>query len=144
MVDTIKLDIEDNTNPTTAKRLRLVVADAFSFIRSVEANQALAYVSLDELIQTQIERNGDTERSNASQYDPYNSIDETAPAGQKPAERANFLGVADTQRPTKLDRIIAIQIEISSVIEEVKKTKPVDVADSAEYLSSIQNTVPLG
>jgi len=144
----IVLDIEVGKEATTSRRVREVISDAYSFIVSAEANKALASVSLEDLMGDQIKRNGETALSNASQFNPY-SFDENGniPASEEPEERANFLGVVDTSvvkvgeeevqsEPTKLDRILAIQGELSSVIQEIKATKPVQVADAETYVDA--------
>jgi hypothetical protein len=117
-----------------SRRLRAVLSDAYAFVRSAEANQALATVTLEELMGDQIKRNGDSDESSAHQYNPYAyDPDKKAPAGEGPEARANFLGGSDTNRPTKLDRLLAIQNELSAVIEDIRKTSPTDVASGGEY-----------
>jgi hypothetical protein len=139
------LDIEEGKEESTSRRVREVLSDAYSFIRSAEANKAIATVTLEDLMGDQIKRNGETDLSNASQFNPYSyDVKEDVPAGGEPEERANFIGGADISvvtidgekvqsRPTKLDSILAIQAEIESVIEEVKAATPVRVADAKTY-----------
>ena len=134
--------IPDSTSTAQAasaeKNLRAVLNDAFTFLRSYEANQAFATITLENLIADQIKRNGDTARSNTAQYDPYSynpSIEETASG--TPVERANFLGGADTTRPTKLDRISAVMNHIQAVMVEIQATQPVDVASPEEYSAQV-------
>ena len=141
----IVLDIEQGQEPTTSRRIREVISDAYAFIMSAEANKAIATVTLEDLMGDQIKRNGESDLSNASQYNPYSyDTKEESPAGGEPEERANYLGGADTtvvsvdgtevqSRPTKMDRILAIQAELEGVIEEVKKATPVQVADASTY-----------
>ena len=116
------------------KRLRRVfevISDAFSFVRSAESNAALATVTLEELIGDQIKRNGESAKSNANQFTPYSyESDKESPAGEE-APRANFLGGSDTSRPTKIDFILAVQNELTAVIEDVKANPP-DVVDYTE------------
>lgn len=132
--DSLTAFVEENLEPSTSKRLRDAVADAFTFIRSAEANSAFATVTLEQLMGDQIQRNGESERSNAAQYDPYSynpkAVEE---AGKSLVERANFLGGSDTNRPTKLDRLLAIMNEIDSIVDEVKSQDPVAVAAPEEY-----------
>lgn len=125
----IKLD-----EPSASKKLREAVADAFSFIRSAELNQAMATVSLEQLMGDQITRNGESERSNAAQYDPYSYNPKAVEdAGKEKVERANFLGGTDTNRPTKMDRLLAVANVLSAVIEEIKTQEPIAVASPEEY-----------
>ena len=94
-IDVIVDQQEDKTDPVTSRCIREVLSDAYAFIRSAEANAALATVTLDELIGDQINRNGDTDRSNAAQYNPYSfKAGKDAPEGIEPTDRANFLGAA--------------------------------------------------
>lgn len=132
-VDTTN-QINSSQQPNAAKKLRDVVADAYSFIRGAEANNAFATVTLDTLISEQIKRNGESSGSNSAQYDPY-SYDPTKPipAGQAPATRANFLGASDTTGTTKLDRVLAIHNNIVDTITQIKNLPLVDVADATAY-----------
>jgi hypothetical protein len=132
--DDLSSHVDANLEPSSGKRLREAVSDAFTFIRSAELNQALATVTLEQLMGDQIARNGETERSNASQYDPYTYKPTTREdAATADIPRANFLGGSDTGRPTKLDRILAITNALSGVIAEIKEQQPVDVASPEEY-----------
>ena len=129
--------IDENVEEKTFRDFRRVVSDAFAFIRSAEANQALATVSLDELIGDQIKRNGESESSNAAQFNPYShDPKEGSPAGVTTSERANFLGAADGNRPTKLDRVLAIRNALSDVITEIKNREVTEVANAEEYLDA--------
>ena len=126
--------IDQNLKPTSSKRLREAVADAFAFIRSQELNQAMATVTLEQLMGDQINRNGESERSNASKYDPYSySPEASEKASSEKVTRANFLGGTDTNRPTKLDRVLAITNSLGKVIDEIKAQQPLDVATPEEY-----------
>jgi hypothetical protein len=83
----------------------------------------------------QIIRNGETSRSNAAQYDPYTYDPKASEEASKEAlPRANFLGGVDTNRPTKLDRLLAIVNNIEKVVEEIKALDPVEVASTEEYV----------
>lgn len=126
--------VDQNLEPKPSKRLREAIADAFTFIRSQELNQAIATVTLEQLMGDQINRNGESERSNAAKYDPY-SYDPKAreSASKEKVKRANFLGGADTNRPTKLDRVLAITNALEKVIDEIKTQQPLDVAKPEEY-----------
>jgi len=139
MSDNLGQTLPNKTVPSVSRKLRAVLADAFAFVRSVESNRALQTVTLDQLINDQIRRNGDTSRSNAAQYNPYSHDPEKVEAASaEPPKRGNFLGGADTERPTKLDRILALKEEIGATVEEVKKTAVLtltaeELADGGEY-----------
>jgi hypothetical protein len=121
--------------------LRRVIGDAYTAIRSDEANKALATVSLEQLIGDQILRNGDSARSNASQFDPY-SLDpnKDQPASTENIVRANTPSGADTQRPTKLDRVLAIVNQFDAVVEKIKELSPTEVAEYEEYSDQADST----
>ena len=110
------LDIEEGAEATTSRQIREVISDAYAFIMGAEANKAIATVTLEDLMEDQIKRNGESAKSNASQYNPYSYDSKDEPAGQEPETRANFPGGADLTvvtidgeevqaRPTKLDRV---------------------------------------
>lgn len=121
------------------KKVREVLADAYSFVRSMEANASFATVTIEELMGDQIKRNGESSASNASQYDPYNyNTKKTSPASAEEAKRANFLGGSDLLRPTKLDRVLAIQNSLNSLISDLKKSEPADVG---EFVASAENGI---
>ena len=134
---------DENQKSSAPKLLREVIGDAFTFLRSYEANQAFATITLENLITDQIARNGDTARSNAAQYDPYscNPAVEEAASGA-PAERANQLGGADTKRPTKLDRVLAVMNSIQAVVTTIQTSLSIDVANPEEYSSKIGVSTP--
>lgn len=135
--------VDQNLEPKPSKRLREAVADAFTFIRSQELNQAIATVTLEQLMGDQIDRNGESERSNASQYDPYSYSPEAfEKASSKTLVRANFLGGTDTKRPTKLDRVLAITNALGKVVDEIKSQQPLDVAKPEEYTDVADVAVP--
>jgi hypothetical protein len=125
VTDVLVSEIEESLVTDPDRALREVVSDAYAFIRSVEANQAFATVTLEALMGDQINRNGESSRSNAAQYNPY-SYDSTKelPAGLEPGARANFLGAADTKNPTKFDRILAVQNNLSDTIKVLQNLLP--------------------
>lgn len=134
MVDVFAKQVELNLEPNATRQFRAVIADAYSFIRSAEANQAIATVTLEQLIGDVINKNGESGDSNAEQFNPYvYDAEEKAPAGTKPEERANFLGGTDTGAPSRLDRILAIQQELSDTIRTIKEASVTQVADADEY-----------
>ena len=138
------LDSEEE-DPKPARRLRAAVNDAFTFVRSAEANKALATVSLEDLIGEVIARYGESSTSNASQYNPYSfdpSKKEEAPAGEQATERSNFIGGFALDRPTKLDRLLALENELGDIIEQIKTMETVEVADAAEYPAGDEEAPP--
>lgn len=126
--------VEANLEPDHGKKLRAAVADAYSFIRSMEANAAIATVTLEQLMGDQILRNGESERSNKSKYDPY-SYDPTEDeaASEEPVKRANYPSGSDTERPTKLDRVLAIVNNIKDVVSQIKELDPTEVEGEEAY-----------
>lgn len=137
------IEEEESSSQSPSRKLRNVIADAFTFIRSMEVNQAIATVTLEQLMVDQIARNGESAQSNAAQFDPY-GYDPEAPAeaSSEAPERANFLGGADTNRPTKMDRLMAIMNAIDGAIAEIKKLEPVEVASAEEYVDIADIAAP--
>lgn len=134
MADEIVQTIEDKLEPNPSRKLRAVISDAFSFIKSREANAALATVTFESLMSEQIARNGESDGSESSKYNPYaHDPENPLPSGLEPGERTNFAGGSDTGRPTKIEMIQALQNEIDAVVDEVKQMKVVEVADASEY-----------
>ena len=141
--ESLSTSIDENMASKPGKRLREAVADAYAFIRSQELNQAIATVTLEQLMGDQINRNGESERSNASKYDPYSYSPEAyEKASASKVARANFLGGSDTNRPTKLDRVLAITNALGKVIDEIKSKQPLDVAKPEEYTDVADVAVP--
>lgn len=138
MPDVVVDEIEEqdpSQREWASRKMVEVIADAFTFVRSSEANAALATVTIEELIGDQIKRNGETDESNSNQFTPYSyDPDAESPAGEG-APRANFAGGSDTGRPTKLDFILAIQSELSAVIEGIKARPP----SEEEYTKSVED-----
>lgn len=134
-------EIQDNQEPKKYLQLRAIISDAYAYVRSVEANQAFATVTIETLIDDQIKRNGESGDSNAAQFNPY-SYDpaEASPAGLEPRDPANFLGGTDTGLPSKLDWLTAIENELADAIEQIK-VDPIDVAEPEEYTEQAQLTV---
>jgi len=115
------------------RRVRLVLSDAFTFIRSAEINRAVEALTLDHLIGDQIKRNGETALSNSNSYDPYSfNPTQRTPAGLQPLDRANFLGGTDTSAPTKMDRITALKNNISATVAFIKTKTIQDVEAGQE------------
>ena len=125
--------------PGKVRQLRDVINDAFAFIRSYEANQAFATVTIEQLMNDQIARNGESGDSYSAKYDPYTyDPAKTQPASQTPTGLSNNLSGSDTERPTRYDRITAIMNNIQAVVDDIKKTPPVAVASASEYTLETQ------
>ena len=128
-------DVKQNESNKKLRRVLEVISDSFAFVRSAEANAALATVTLEELINDQILRNGETDKSNSNQFTPYNyERGKETPEGES-APRANYAGGSDVSRPTKIDWILAVQNELSAVIEEIKDN-PSTVEDYTESVEA--------
>lgn len=141
MSSTSGSDLDTNLSPSPIETLRRVVGDAYAAIRSAEANKALATVSLEQLIGDQILRNGDSDRSNASQFDPYTlDPNKDQPASEENIVRANTPSGADTGRPTKLDRVLAIVNQFEAVVSQIKELSPTEVAEYEEYSEQADST----
>lgn len=103
------------------QKIRRIIGDLFTFVRSQEANLAVQKVTIEQLLQEQIKRNGDQSTSNAAQYNPYSHTPgEATPATSQPLARANYLGGSDVTLPTKLDRVLALKNEVESLVKTVK------------------------
>lgn len=134
MPDEIEVRIKEKLEPNPSRKLRAVISDAFAFIKSREANAALATVTYESLISEQIARNGETDNSNSSQYNPYAfDPDKPLPEGIEPGKRANFAGGSDTGRPTKIEVVQALQNEIDAVVDQISKLEVVEVADASQF-----------
>lgn len=144
--DLLHLVLESEAeDPNPGRRLRAVISDAFAFVRSAEANLALATVTLEDLVGEVITRYGETVDSNASQFNPYSfdpSKAEEQPAGTKPTERANFIGGFPLDRPNKLDRLLALEAELEAVIEDIKTQEPIKVSDQSEFTDGDEESPP--
>jgi predicted transglutaminase-like cysteine proteinase len=111
------------------------LADAFSFVRSQEANQALAGVTLDQLIAEQIARNGESSASQKSVYNPYSydtasdAEPESSPVSSE-VSPAFVTGVNAQVKdgvllaPTKLTRLEAIKETLNEAINSIKDIDP--------------------
>jgi hypothetical protein len=111
------------------REIRRTLADMYTAVRSGEANRAIQAVTITQLLQEQVLRNGDTDASNARQFTPYSfDPDAVVPASQQPLGRANFLSGTDTNNPTKLDRVLALKNIISDLVDQVKELPVEDVS----------------
>jgi len=124
--------------------IRMLFGDAFAFVQSMKVNQTLSTVTLDQLIDEQIKRNGESSRSQKSKYDPYNFKSEVdSPAGltTEPADSfqlSNPVSGTNLSNPTKLDRLLAISSAIESVVNEIMKEKPSDLILDEKYWDADQ------
>ena len=142
MSDKTADDVQEKEKSKVAHKFVEIIGDAFAFVRSAEANAALATVTLEALIHDQIIRNGESDTSKSNEFTPYShDPDKQKPAGTE-APRANFASGVDVSvddsdksvRPTKLDFIRAVQNEMTAVIKEIKASPPSD----AEYTESVE------
>jgi hypothetical protein len=144
MADNITHYINKSLTPKTDRKLRSVLADAYTFVRSAEANKAFSTVTLEELMGDQIKRNGESKLSNANRYNPYSYDPKKPPVlGTQPQEKTNLLGGSDTGRPTKLDYLLAIKNELTDAITSIKSLPPSDVADAREYTDGVEAGPPV-
>jgi len=131
---TIETEIDASVAQKPSRRFRAIIADAFAFIRGVESNRGLSATTLEELITDQIKRNGESNRNNAAQYNPYSyTPGQERPASEDTVTRVNFLGGSDTGGPTKLDKLTTLKNELDAAVDELLKLEPLDVADKQEY-----------
>lgn len=124
------------------RRILAQLSDLYAFVRSQEANQAIAAVTVEDLIQEQIKRNGETPTSNSIQFDPYALIvDQPPPQSQLPLTRANFLSGSDLSLPTKMDRLLALENEVTALIREIKAIPPEQIRDPVEEADLAGDTI---
>lgn len=110
------------------RQIRRGIADAFSFVRSQEANRRIQSVTFNQLLAEQLQRNGETERLGKAINNPYSYDPETAePASAIPVSRANFVGGTDTGNMTKLDRVVYLRNAISDLVDTVKSIDPEEI-----------------
>lgn len=119
------------------RAMRRVIADAFTFVRSQEANQAIATVTLDQLMAEQIARDGESDGSQQSTFAPY-SFDTSSESEEEASTDAAAIGPAFVTGATidsasKLDRLEAIKNSLSDAIKNLKEISPEDVAELEEY-----------
>ncbi len=120
------------------RQLLRVLADTQAFVLGTQVNRAFATVTPENLIAEAIARNGDTDLSNSTQYDPY-AVDffseeapEDPPAGSQ-ALSASVRSVSgtDVNRPTKMDQLLALKTALSDVVDQIKAT-PLSELEGAE------------
>jgi len=140
----VNVDIPPNPDPNASRRVQMVIADTYSFIRGAEANKAISAITFEELISDQIKRNGTSDEAQAAQFTPYDYDPENSakPAGLKPQEKVLSAGGSDVGRPSKLSRLLAIKSVLSSTIDAVKKLEPLELSDEKAYADSAEDATP--
>lgn len=112
--------------------IRGALSDVYAFVRSREANKKLANVSVLDLIEEAIQRNGTSEDAARFATSSEETPEENTPASQTPLNSANFVSGTSINQPTKLDVITALQSELDGLIDEIKSIEPVDLLDPAD------------
>lgn len=126
----------DKANIRQANRFRNVLADAFSFVRSVEVNKALSVVSLEDMMNEQISRNGESSKSAGKKYDPYTyrTEEDLASTNVQPVilegDPGNFITGTEGLNPTKMDRLTALKNSIDAAVDSIMKINPGDLIDA--------------
>jgi len=129
-----------------ANKFRNVLADAFSFIRSVEVNRALSVVKLEDMMNEQISRNGESSKSASKKYDPYTfrTSEDLASDNVQPVaiegEPGNFITGTEGLNPTKMDRLTALKNAINTAIDSIKAVDPKDLTDAENSAENLSNT----
>jgi len=137
MPDKTEQDIQLAQTRKAMFRLRQILADAFTSVRSAEVNKAAKAVTVEDLMYDQIKRNGESNNSNYAQYNPYDYDPQNPPpASIAGGVQTNFLGGSDTTRPPKIVYVQALQNEIQAVIAEVKLRDPIEIANAGEYVDA--------
>jgi hypothetical protein len=137
MADQNEKDVEQAQEKKQSTYIRRILADAYAFVRSAELNRAIATVTIEDLMEDQIKRNGESGQSNYAKYNPYiYDPDNPPPKGTEGAEPTNFLSGTDTSRPPKIVYIQALKNELTAVIKEVKSKDPIEIANSGEYVDA--------
>lgn len=124
------------------RQLELILADAHTFVLSAEVSKAIAAVTVDQLIQEAIDRNGDSETSKTTKFDPY-AIDISQPptASERPLEQESFVSGSNLSGATKIDRIHALRAELRSTVEEVKKMPLSAVQESDRVVDDSRDSI---
>ena len=124
---------------TRRRRFRLLLNDALAFVRSVEVNRALQGIGWEELMNEQIQRNGESSTSAEKQYNPYSHdplgtpvSGEVAPKVESYGPAGNYVSGTNEANPTKFDRILALEAEIEGAVLNIMNTDPEFMADPQE------------
>lgn len=137
MADQVEQDAKLAQARKDYQRLRRILADAFTAVRSAEVNKAAKAVTIEDLMYDQIKRNGESNNANYAQYNPYDyDPKKPPPAGVAGGERTNFLGGSDTSRPPKIVYVERLANELTAVITEVKSKDPIEIANAGEYVDA--------
>lgn len=127
-------------------QLRLVLNDAYAFVRSYEINRALSNISIEDLINEHIDRIGTSEVSEKNKFDPYadpsteTANDNPAPVtdGKKPG---NFVSGTDMRNMTKRDRILKMQAALVTTLVAVKGYDPKELADAEDHANAAEEII---
>lgn len=120
---------------------RRTLADAFTFVRSREANRAIATVTVEQLAVEQIARNGETDLSQANtnnqEYDPTAAV----PASTDPINTVSFVSGSDINLPSKVDRIRALRDQLVQSLRVVRSIDPELLIDDLQQ--AVENDDPI-
>jgi hypothetical protein len=131
-------------------RLRLVLNDAFAFVRSAELNKELSSVTIEDLMSELIARNGESDKSKSGEYNPYSTggeetvASEDTPETQTPVDPGNYITGTEALNPTKMDRLMALKDEIADTVAAVKAYDPSEIADAEDYTDAETVSVSFG
>lgn len=119
------------------RKARELLSDAFTFVRSMEANKAMSEVTLDDLLMELIDRNGESSKSAQKKYNPYAYNEKAAepmsmPTVTQSGPAGNPVSGTDFSNPTKMDRLLALESAIESTVDQIKSEEPISTEDLAE------------
>jgi hypothetical protein len=136
---TIVMDIPPAPDPDANRRILSILADTYTFIRSMEANKAISAITIEDLVSDQIKRNGSSDKSAASQYDPYSYNTEQPPVASQvptPPTFVNQLSGSDTGGPTKMDRLQALKNALVASIDSLMKVQSAAIEDEQAFVDA--------
>lgn len=130
------------------RQLLRVLADTQAFVLGTQINRAFATITPEDLIAEAIARNGDTELSNKTQFDPY-AIDyfseeapEDPPVGsQALSSSVRSVSGTDVNRPTKMDRLLALKAALDGVVDQIKATPLTELAGAETDLEDERDSI---
>lgn len=114
------------------RRIRETIGSVYAFVRSREANRALASVTFEQLIAEQIARNGETESLNKNATSDSATPEGTQPATQTPINTTNFVSGTDINIPSKIEQLDALQSELEGLVEVIKQLDPDELRDPVQ------------
>lgn len=130
------------------RQLLRVLADTQAFVLGTQINRAFATITPENLIAEAIARNGDTDLSNQTQFDPYavDFFSEEAPADPPAGSQALSASVrsvsgTDVNRPTKMDRLLALKTALTQVVDQIKDTPLTELADAETDLEDERDSI---